>query len=76
MSQDKLEIQFVLFAMLRIDYKCISQLMLIRLAARVVLMRMERSEGRNWSYICSVVCHHLYLPSSDSTGCRHMAYDN
>lgn len=45
MSQDKLEIQFVLFAMLRIDYKCISQLMLICLAALVVLMRKERSEG-------------------------------
>lgn len=45
MSQDKLEIQFVLFAMFRIDYKCISQLMLIPLAACVVLMRKERSEG-------------------------------
>lgn len=45
MSQDKLEIQFVLFAMLRIDYKCISQLMLIQLAACVVPMRKERSEG-------------------------------
>lgn len=45
MSQDKLEIQFVLFAMLRIDYKCISQLMLILLAAHVVRMRKERSEG-------------------------------
>lgn len=31
--------------MLRIDYKCISQLMLILLAACVVLMRKERSEG-------------------------------
>lgn len=45
MSQDKLEIQFVLFAMLRIDYKCISQLMLIQLAVCVVPMRKERSEG-------------------------------
>lgn len=44
MSQYKLEIQFVLFATLRIDYKCISQLMLIWLAA-CVQMSKERSEG-------------------------------
>lgn len=58
MSQDKLEIQFVLFAMLRIDYKCISQLMLIRLAACVVLMRNERSEEA-----ASVVCAVLFVIS-------------
>lgn len=45
MSRDKLEIQFVLFAMLRIDYKCNNQLTLICLADCVVLMRKERSEG-------------------------------
>lgn len=45
MSQDKLEIQFVLLSMLRIDYKCISQLMLIWLAACVVQMRKERNKG-------------------------------
>ncbi len=55
MSQDKLEIQFVLFAMLRIDYKCISQLMLIRLAV-CVLMRKERSEGA-----VMVVCAVLFV---------------
>lgn len=58
MSQDKLEIQFVLFAMLRIDYKCISQLMLIRLAACVVLMRNERSEEA-----VLVVCAVLFVTS-------------
>lgn len=45
MSHDKLEIQFVLFAMLRIDYKCISQLMLIRLAPGLVFTRKEKLEG-------------------------------
>lgn len=45
MSHDKLEIQFVLFAMLRIDYKCISQLMLIRLAPGLVFTRKEKHEG-------------------------------
>lgn len=58
MSQDKLEIQFVLFAMLRIDYKCISQLMLIRLAACVVLMKNERSEEA-----VLVVCAVLFVTS-------------
>lgn len=56
MSQDKLEIQFVLFAMLRIDYRCISQLMLIRLAACVVLVRKERTEGA-----APVVCAMLFV---------------
>lgn len=45
MSHDKLEILFVLFAMLRIDYKCISQLMLIRLAPCLVFTRKEKHEG-------------------------------
>lgn len=45
MSHDKLEIQFVLFAMLRIDYKCISRLMLIRLAPCLVFTRKEKHEG-------------------------------
>lgn len=58
MSQDKLEIQFVLFAMLGIDYKCISQLTLICLAACVVLMRKERSEG-----VVSVVWAMLFVIS-------------
>lgn len=44
MSHDKLEIQFVLFAMLRIDYKCISQLMLIWLAPCLVFTRKEKHE--------------------------------
>lgn len=45
MSHDKLEIQFVLFAMLRIDYKCISWLMLIRLAPCLVFTRKKKHEG-------------------------------
>lgn len=65
MSQDKLEIQFVLFAMLRIDYKCISQLMLILLAARVVRMRKEESE---WAvlvvYAALFVIIFIYLAAS------------
>lgn len=45
MSQDELEIKFVLFAMLGTDYKCIGQLMVICLAAWVVLMRKKKNEG-------------------------------
>lgn len=61
MSKDKLEIQFVLFAMLRIHYKRISQLMLIRLAASVVLMRKERSEEAVMVVDAMFVISFIYL---------------
>lgn len=61
MSQDILEIQFVLFTMLRIDYKCISQLMLIQLAACVVLMRKQKSEGGGIGGIYTVLFVIIFL---------------
>ena len=44
--------------MLRIDYNCISQLMLIHLASCVVMMRKERNEGA-----VLVVCVVLFVIS-------------
>lgn len=70
MSRDKLEIQFVLFAMLRIDYKCISQPILIRLAACVVLMRKERSEGAVLPVCAALfVISFIYLAATPQAAC-------